>query len=128
MVDYLAAGQIVTGDISFGQTLNAAPTVNVVPPGGVVPAGCVGGTVASPSAQPGNLCIFQRYNDSTSFTVNNATLGGGASPFGALLVATNDASPYVEVSGSWAVRPIALATGVKAPSSPGGSDGPATSR
>ncbi len=37
-----AAGQGVSGDISFGVTLSAAPSVRVMPPGGPVPAGCSG--------------------------------------------------------------------------------------
>ena len=95
-----------TGDISFGYTLASAPVVTIIPTGGPATAACPG-TVANPLATAGNLCIYLRFNSSTTFSTTNATLGAGASPFGAFLLASRAAAGYLEVSGSWAVRPPA---------------------
>jgi hypothetical protein len=112
LIGYTATGQIVTDDISFGVTLSAAPAFTVIPVGGPPTAACPG-TLLAPTALPGNLCLYLRYTDAAAFSVLSANNSAGPSPFGAHLVATNDASAYLEVNGSWAVKPVALAPASK---------------
>ena len=128
-IEVLSNATLATESISFGQTLSANPVVNIIQPSGVVPAGCAGGTVAAPSAQPGNFCLFLRYSSAETLTVNNSTLGSGASSFGAILLANRAAAGYLEVSGSWAVRPSALAPSLaRVPVGTSGSKAPAINR
>jgi hypothetical protein len=56
-----AADEFYGDAISFGFRFASAPTANVVAPGAAPPAACVGGTVANPAAQPGNICFFSEF-------------------------------------------------------------------
>ena len=117
------AGSKDATEIDFGVSLSAPPTVHVIAPGSPPPAGC-GGSLAAPDADPGNLCIFQRFNTNVSTLVvcNVDNACNTTSPFGAWLIAFWDGSGALESLGSWAVRPAALAApGARpAPSTRGG--------
>lgn len=104
-----ATAQRVDTAISFGFTLSAAPTANFIPNGGAVPAGCTGGTVSDPLAQPGNLCVYEGASDvnldPTGFAIFNAAgTDGQSDAFGAgLRATTNAATGDTLFRGSWAV-------------------------
>lgn len=104
------AGSKDATEIDFGVSLSAPATVIVVPPGAATPAGCRG-SLAAPDADPGNLCVFQRFNTNvSSFVVCNVDNAcSTTSPFGAWLIAFWDGSGALESLGSWAVRPATLA-------------------
>ena len=51
--------------VSFGYTLPAAPTVHFITAGDAVPAGC-SGSVASPGASAGHLCLFESESEGKS--------------------------------------------------------------
>lgn len=109
------AAQRVDSFIAFGFTLASAPTVNFIENGGAVPAGCTGGTVGNPQAQPGNLCVYEGPSDTNlntaagSFSVFNAAgTADTADTFGAGLRATalnGTAGAPVDTlfRGTWAV-------------------------
>jgi hypothetical protein len=69
------------------------------------PAGCLGGTAAEPSAEPGNLCVYEAQSlFLTFFAIHKAGVSAeeiGASPTGALLgmKGEEEASAW----GTWAV-------------------------
>jgi hypothetical protein len=127
-IEVANSATLATEDISFGVTLGQAPTVNIIQPGAAAPAGCAGGTVAAPSAQPGNFCLFLRYSSADNVYANTSTLASGSSTFGTIILASRAAAGYLEISGSWAVRPsaggITTSTSTKGEA---GSDAPATS-
>jgi hypothetical protein len=52
-------GETFHGSISFGYTLSAAPTANYVPFGAPPPGSPCPGTVSSPQAAPGHLCVYE---------------------------------------------------------------------
>jgi hypothetical protein len=114
-------------DITFGVTLGALPNVNIIQPGGVVPANCAGGTVAAPNALPGNFCLFLRFNSADNLSANTATLASGAGTFGTILLATRGAAGYLEISGSWAVRPGPGGVATSVARGESGTGAPATS-
>lgn len=107
-----AAGTYVSTEIEFGQTLSAAPTVNFIDQGGAPTAACPG-TAASPQATAGNLCIYAFGNNGLSgFVIKDVQNNNGkASPFGAVLFATTSSAANAYIYGSWAVKPLALASG-----------------
>ncbi len=84
--------------ISFGFTFASAPTFHYVPGPVSVPAGCSGGTIFNPTAQPGNLCLY-----SNGFAAN--TLGAvvtGTTAWGALFTVSSSSSNLFFDSGTWA--------------------------
>jgi len=99
-----AAGEIVSGDISFGLTLSAAPTRHVISSGGTPPAECPG-TTAMPEALPGHLCIYEAHsNNAGTLEVQDAAgIPGTSSPFGTMIYVLSQAAGYVESRGTWAV-------------------------
>lgn len=107
-----AAGNFLTADLNWGYTFSSAPTVHYIAPAGPVPNGC-SGTVAAPVADPGHLCVFAFANNGVGdIDIRNVSnLAGVASPFGANLFASADASGNVYAYGSWAVRGLGLAAG-----------------
>jgi len=117
------AGQdFAAGGVSFPYPLSLAPTLNVIPVGGPPTAACPG-TVANPQATAGNFCIYQRFlSGATTLSLTN--LGAGNGTFGVYILADTPAPQYIEASGSWAVRPLALGSTSFAPSH-GGFSGPA---
>jgi hypothetical protein len=103
-----AASQRLQTGISFGFSLPAAPTPNFIPIGGTVPAGCAGGTATAPTAQPGNLCVYEVAADNispASQTIFRADGTDGVDdPFGAGLAAnTVAANTDTRWRGTWAV-------------------------
>ena len=104
-------GNPVSDNLSFGVTLSAPPTVHYVVSGGLLPVECAGGTVASPTAAPGHLCVFEAPGVNIgSRAINNASgFSPLSSPFGANIFVYSAGVGPVYAYGSWAVRPLALA-------------------
>jgi hypothetical protein len=115
--------------ISWGISLDPAPTAHIIANGGAVPLGC-SGTPAAPSASPGHLCIFEQaasgYTGRLICSAVNAC-GGTVSPFGAYYGATTTGNSSF-MYGSWAVgvdeftagRLAARSGGVSSRGAPGG--------
>jgi hypothetical protein len=78
--------------------------VHFVEVGGTAPAGCTGGTAAAPSADPGNLCVYEAKESGLNFaslvtpTVGSEEAGAGAT--GAVLTFTGEEGLGW---GTWAV-------------------------
>jgi hypothetical protein len=98
--------------ISFTIPLEAAPTANVVTKedeeNHTVPAGCTGGTLAAPTAEPGNLCVYEGLNflahaSLTGFgdPTNRALGTEGATKTGTVLFVNCAATCFTR--GTWAV-------------------------
>ena len=111
--------QYFDGEINFGFSLPAAPTVRYINQGAAPPAQCPG-TVANPQALPGNLCIYERLNINgpTRFAYNPLTNGFNASSrFGTGIAVYSGAAGQVEIDASWAVTSAAAPGGTEAPAS-----------
>ena len=101
-----AAGQTAWASIQYGSTLPVAPTAVVVAVG-ATDARCPG-TVESPSANPGFLCIFQAtLTNAGNLNVWNVTGNPGTSRHGALVWVSAAKAGYFTSRGSWAVTPAA---------------------
>src|SRR5690349_22567027 len=74
-----SAGDVFQEGVSFGFTLAAAPTVHLVLPGTAPPAGCTGGTPQSPTADRGQLCI---YEESATIATASTTVMDPSNPGG----------------------------------------------
>ena len=102
-----------TVPISLGQGFATAPTMRYISLGEALPTGC-SGSAAAPNAAPGYLCVFESYNFG-SITVSTCrsapTVACGAEnadQFGTTLYASAGAGT-IEVNGTWAARPAAIA-------------------
>lgn len=99
------AGSQALTSISFPYPLAAAPTVDVIPPAGVAPAGC-SGTVNSPGAASGHLCIFVGLAEGSPgalLVVRPDGGGSGGHPHGAVLAMFATAAGAYDRTGTWAV-------------------------
>jgi hypothetical protein len=107
------AGSQAYAAISFAYPLAAAPAVHVIAPAAAPPAGC-SGTVASPGAASGNLCIFENVIETGGggappvlvvVRPDTATPTQGASAFGAVLglLSTSSSPLGFDAIGTWAV-------------------------
>jgi hypothetical protein len=101
-------GQRIETAISFGFTLPEPPTPNFIPAGGPVPPGCAGGTPAAPTAQPGNLCVYELRADNVKTEnkaiFNNEGTDGKDDAYGAGLAADlESAKTDTRWRGTWAV-------------------------
>jgi hypothetical protein len=117
------AGAFVYSDISFVRPLNGSPTVHVILPAAPVPAGC-SGSVSSPSANAGHMCLFVKStaNASALATYNPVTDVAGASSRGALLRATASGAGTFGYLGTWAARsPLTISAAEEADGGAGGS-------
>jgi hypothetical protein len=99
-----AAAEYQYEAISFGFTLSAPPTIHYIKTGTAPPAGCPG-TVSSPEADPGNLCVYE-----SSFVTNVGTdrnawvpIGSATGTFGALVYTSSSAAGAYYTFGTWAV-------------------------
>jgi hypothetical protein len=105
------AGSEGADSISFGQTLASAPTVHYIAKGALVPTGC-SGSPAAPGAAPGNLCVFEQFNNGAGggqvLDPTTQNLGQSA-PFGAAVVFTSPTQAAIFVYGSWALGVGSLA-------------------
>ena len=103
-----ASGSQARTGISFGFTLSAAPTPHFIASGTTPPAGCTGGTVAAPTAAPGNLCVFEGSNSGVSSNrgvvdpVDDSAPNIKAEKWGAGVYTSCTGTPCVD-EGSWAV-------------------------
>lgn len=101
-----AADQISGGNISFGFALGRAPTVQIIPVGGPSTAQCPG-SVASPSAASGNLCVYESSlsNVSAVFLCGASTCSATptSDPFGSEVFVHATAAGRFFVDGTWAV-------------------------
>ena len=103
------AAQRIQTAISWGFSLPSPPTAHFIPLGTTPPAGCTGGTVSAPTADPGNLCVYEQFADNitggTQTTFNATGTDGVADPFGAGLAANATAGAPTDTRwrGSWAV-------------------------
>src|SRR4029453_18738200 len=95
-----AAGAQLQTAYSFSSTLPSDPTKVFVPVGGSNPdpAHCPG-SVASPSAGPGFLCLYERQGDNATPHVVNVDRYG----FEVALDATNGTPTFTYSMGTWAV-------------------------
>ena len=103
---------LFSGDVSFGTTLSAAPTVHVIAAGETAPAACggVSASATNPNALAGQLCVFlrptQNVNPGSGFQIVDPTTTAdpGASTFGfGIRVEGNGTLGHVAAYGSWAV-------------------------
>jgi len=94
--------------ISYGFRLPSDPTVNVVPPGGPTTAGC-SGTITSPQAAPGFLCIYRGFEVGFGAPGPNRqqddgfSTAGGANTTGVFLGLAVTGTTLHLARGSWAV-------------------------
>ena len=102
------AGQYRTS-VSFLLNLPAPPEqINYVKEGEAVPAGCAGGTVAAPAANPGNLCIFEGVQSGNSANrgevnpINDEAPDLSAPVYGFGVYSSCESGSCV-VEGTWAV-------------------------
>jgi hypothetical protein len=96
----LAASGSAYAAVSFLFAFAAPPTFHYVSGSGPPPAGCIGGTDATPTAQPGNLCVYSsgsRVN--TTGAVENI---GAPSSWGAVFSASSTSSGAFSDGGAWA--------------------------
>lgn len=101
---------IARSPISFGIPLAAsipATNVHVVPPATTGTAGCTGGTVAEPAADPGHLCVYVgeaqgTIPGQTRIFSGVSLLSEGASRSGAV-VSVLGSTEAMQAVGTWAV-------------------------
>ncbi len=126
MMATAAGANGAAGDnISYGITLTAAPTVHYIPVGGVPPAGC-SGTALAPNAVAGHLCVFGGAEiNAVPGNIGIFTIfgGGGSNTNGAVILARSTAAGEMIVTGSWALRPAAIAPPAKGSASAGSARG-----
>src|SRR5262249_41130896 len=107
---------LFSGDVSYGATLSAAPTVHVVGVGDTVPAACNNGSATDPNAAAGQLCVYllptqsvngghsQSEGDGFLIVDPTTTADPGASKFGFGIRVEGDGTlGHVAAYGSWAV-------------------------
>jgi len=103
---------LFSGDVSYGATLSAAPTVHVVAAVDTPPAACGGASASAtnPTALAGQLCVFlrptQNVNPGSGFQIVDPTTTAdpGASKFGFGIRVEGDGTlGHVAAYGSWAV-------------------------
>jgi Collagen triple helix repeat (20 copies) len=89
--------------ISFPIPLSQSLTgtqVHFVKAGETAPTGCTGGTAAAPTAEPGNLCVYETtalfISNTGIYDPTTTTEEQGASPFGAVIRYTGE-----EESSAW---------------------------
>jgi hypothetical protein len=111
---FLAEGQstgvhaaTVGDNISFGWTLNSAPTEHFIKVGDAVPSGC-SGTPENPGAAPGNLCVFEVENLNVDDSLSEvwsppADNANDAEAYGAAVYTRSAGAGVYEFGGSWAV-------------------------
>jgi hypothetical protein len=101
-----AADQINGGSISFALHLANAPTVQLIPASGPTTTQCAG-SVASPTAAPGFLCVYENplTNVSSFFVCSAATCSSTptSDPFGSEIFVHATAAGRFFVDGTWAV-------------------------
>jgi hypothetical protein len=99
-----AAGEADNTFYSFVFTLPAAPTPHFIPHNGAAPAGCTGGTVANPKADPGHLCVYEiEPENSTVPSVCSINGCSGADDNGFQIARSSAAAGFSLSRGSWAV-------------------------
>lgn len=120
-IDYTITGATAAGgdNISFGFTFASAPTPHVILLGDPTPAGCAGGSVTNPQADPGNLCVYESsMNDRSTLSVFQESTGtsGLTDPWGAgVFMFSTAASGTAYSAGTWAATSPASAS-AQAPS------------
>jgi hypothetical protein len=100
-----ATSQVARADVSFPFPLAASPTAHVITVGGTPTTECPG-SVESPQAEAGNLCIYavQEVNLSKGIEVSDPTSGGsGASEFGWYARIEAATASGARAIGTWAV-------------------------
>jgi hypothetical protein len=101
-----AGGQLDYESLPFGGfTLSAAPTAHVILQGSQPPAECPG-TVSSPEAAPGHLCVYEKtpMNRATLTVMNPIDDGAtNTSTVGTMLRMTSTAAGMFFSRGTWAV-------------------------
>jgi hypothetical protein len=119
-MDYTITGSTAAGgdNISFGFTFASAPTPHVILLGDPTPAGCAGGSVTNPQADPGNLCVYESSmaNRSTLTIYQESTGSSGlADPWGAgVFMFSTAASGTAYSAGTWAATSPAATAGANA--------------
>jgi hypothetical protein len=92
-----ATGHLGKGSVSFGLMLPSMPTVHFIREGTTAPAECPG-SVASPQASPGHLCIYEEDNENAG----NATMVS-VTRSGAVFFVRSTAAGDFHSYGFWAV-------------------------
>lgn len=112
--DVTAAGQHIDTSFSYGVNLATAPAVTYLNAGAAPTAACPG-SVAAPTAAPGNLCVYESLgsNVTTRRIFNANGTFGLSSTFGANVEMTATAAGQVYVYGSWAVHPAGAVSSSK---------------
>jgi hypothetical protein len=99
-----AAAQYGGEGISFGFSLASAPTIEIVPIGGPGTANRPG-SLASPTAAPGYLCIYQKSeNNVSNFEIcpHAGLYNQTADPFGGEVVVGSAGAGRFYEDGTWA--------------------------
>ena len=98
-------GLHASDNITFGFQLASAPTVWIISQGGTPPAQCPG-TIASPQAAAGNLCIYEGANSNAETLRTFDPVSGenaSANRWGTWLIADATAVGKLYSGGTWAV-------------------------
>jgi collagen triple helix repeat protein len=101
-------GELRVDTISFPIPLASSPAVTFIKEGDPVPNQCVGGSVASPKAANGNLCVFEgkspiHFGNLAEGVAMDANGDFAPATTGADLVFETKATGEVSAEGSWAV-------------------------
>jgi len=120
-VNAAGANGLTTDNVSYGVTLTVAPTAHFIELGDPVPVGC-SGTPAAPNASDGHLCVFE----AQTFGALGATATKGvctpdfalcpesSGVFGGLVYGYTTGAGVSTSTGTWALRPAAIASGAGA--------------
>jgi hypothetical protein len=92
--------------ISWELPMSQDPVYHVIPGGSAVPSGC-SGSVASPGADPGHVCIFEgfSFNAEDPFLCNPSTVGC-ATRYGTVILTKAAAEGLWDSFGTWAATGI----------------------
>jgi hypothetical protein len=100
LVGGLASGgsQVFFDDISYGWTLRTAATEHYIKVGDTPPAACPG-SVNTPKAKPGHLCVYEAFNSNASARDTQAIATGR---YGTRLFVFSTGAGSTEIRGTWA--------------------------
>jgi hypothetical protein len=99
-IDYVASakGQFGAAALSYGFQMAKTLTLNEVLMGNPTPPQCAGGTLASPQAAPGNICLFS----AGAFNRGGLFTNQSSSPFGEALELEANGAGRTYDFGTWA--------------------------
>ncbi len=106
VTDNAADAAPVRAAVSFPVTLPADPFPHFIPYGSPAPSGCAGGSLTSPAASPGHLCVYESAATNRTFDkFSNVITGltGETSRYGFLIEFEAANAGTSSTRGVWAV-------------------------